>query len=131
MLKPLLMKTFGGLNLAYYLRNFVFGAVICGFFIFMEYHTTQSIKEHSFNYGATLYFIVCTFLYPYSRFVYESIINFIVGDNLFLLNALVLLIAKLFTMILCWGFAVFIAPIGLTYLYYYHTKNEKNLEIDN
>lgn len=28
-------------------------------------------------------------------------------------------------MILCYSFAIFIAPIGLIYLYVYHTKQEK------
>lgn len=29
------------------------------------------------------------------------------------------------TMLLCWAFAIFIAPIGLAYLYYHHSKAER------
>jgi hypothetical protein len=32
---------------------------------------------------------------------------------------------KIFTMVICWACAIFIAPIGLAYLYYHHTKAEK------
>ncbi len=70
--------------------------------------------------------VVSTLLYPYSRFVYEEIMNFIFGGNIFFVNAIFSLTVKFITMYLCWGFAVFIAPIGLCYLYFYHTKNETN-----
>lgn len=63
-----------------------------------------------------------TFLYPYSRFVYESIVSFIMGNNVFFVNAIFMVVVKIFTMLLCWSFAIFIAPIGLAYLYYHHSK---------
>lgn len=69
--------------------------------------------------------IISQFLYPYARFVYESIIDYILGNNVFFANTILVLIVKLFTMIFCYSFAIFIAPIGLIYLYFYHTKQEK------
>ena len=68
--------------------------------------------------------LINTVLYPYSRFVYESVVGFIMGNNIFITNAVMLLAAKLFTMALCWGAAIFIAPVGLAYLYYQHSKKE-------
>lgn len=47
------------------------------------------------------------------------------GQNVFFINAIIMLVAKFITMVLCWLFAIFIAPIGLAYLYYYHTKETK------
>ncbi|MNG09819.1 hypothetical protein D3C84_932550 [compost metagenome] len=44
------------------------------------------------------------------------------GDNLFFVNALVMLMVKLFTMFLCWAFAIFVAPVGLLYLYFHHRR---------
>lgn len=76
-------------------------------------------------YGLWALAIVCALLYPYSRFVYESIVGFVMGENVFFINAIFMLIVKYFTMALCWAFSIFIAPIGLAYLYFYHTKNEK------
>lgn len=63
-----------------------------------------------------------TLLYPYSRFVYEGIIGFIMGNNRFFGNALIVLITKFITMALCYSFAIIIAPFGLGYLYYHHGK---------
>jgi hypothetical protein len=74
-----------------------------------------------FNY---VIFIANTFLYPYSRFVYESIVGFIFGENVFFVNVLFLFTAKFITMLIYWSFAAFIAPLGLLYLYFYHTKNK-------
>ncbi len=71
-----------------------------------------------------LFFIVLnTLLYPYYRFVYERIVGFILGENVFLVNAIFMLIVKLFTMMICWMFAVFVAPVGLAYLYYQNSKS--------
>ena len=71
-----------------------------------------------------LVFVANALIYPYSRFVYESIVDFIFGNNVFFVNALFLLATKIITMLICFGFAIFIAPIGLIYLYYYHSKNK-------
>jgi hypothetical protein len=72
---------------------------------------------------AFLFFaILSTLLYPYSRFAYETIINFIVGNNIFISNAIVFLGWKIFTMIMCWACAIFIAPIGLLFIYFYQRK---------
>ncbi len=70
--------------------------------------------------------VICTLLYPYSRFVYESIVGYIMGENIFFLNAFIMMFFKLITMMLCWCFSVFIAPVGMLYLYFYHTKRERD-----
>lgn len=72
--------------------------------------------------GMLFFTIASTLLYPYSRFVYESIIGFVMGENVFFVNAILMLITKFFTMTMCWVFAIFVAPIGFAYLYYHHSK---------
>ena len=67
--------------------------------------------------------VLNAFIYPYARFVYESIVGFILGDNVFFVNVILLMVVKFATMLLCYAFAIFIASIGLIYLYFYHTKN--------
>ena len=70
-------------------------------------------------------FVINTLLYPYSRFVYETVMGFLMGDNVFFGSAFVMMGVKFFTMLLCWMFAIFIAPVGFLYLYFHHTKQEK------
>ncbi|MDR0781872.1 MAG: hypothetical protein LBF16_14495 [Pseudomonadales bacterium] len=115
---PIIRKTLGGLSLQYYLRQFMFGLVMAALLYFL---TTQGGRP----FELWFFTLTSTLLYPYSRFVYESIVGFVMGENVFFVNALLMLITKIFTMFLCWGFAWFIAPIGLVYLYYHHTKAEQ------
>jgi len=114
---PIIEKTLGGLSKAYYFRHFFFGLILAALFIAMAMQIPSGIPL-----GLAVFFAVNALLYPYSRFVYESIVNFIVGNNLFILPAVMMLVAKLITMMLCFMFAIFIAPIGLAYLYCHHTK---------
>jgi len=114
---PIIEKTFGGLSKPYYFRHFAFGLIFVALFIFMSLQSPSGMPLH-----LAVILAVNAFLYPYSRFVYESIVGFIVGDNLFVFPVVVMLIAKLITMGFCFAFAIFIAPIGLAYLYYHHTK---------
>lgn len=113
----IVQKTLFGLSKEYYFRQFIFGLIVPAFIIFMASHGKNSIPIAMY-----LLFAINTALYPYSRFVYESIVDFIMGNNVFFVNAIFMLIVKIFTMVLCWSFAVFISPIGLLYLYYYHSK---------
>ncbi len=111
---PAFQKTFGGLSREYYTRQMFFAAIMAGLLIWMSFARG--------NPGAIIWIVICAFLYPYSRFVYESCVHFVVGDNFFIFPAPVLLIAKMLTMGMCFSFAPIVAPIGLLYLYYYHGK---------
>jgi len=114
---PVIVKTFGGLPTSYYLRQFVFGLA---FPIFIYLMTSQG--GHPIHPLVMVMMVLNTLLYPYSRFVYEGVIGFIVGENVFIVHPLLMLGTKLATMLFCWMCAVFVAPIGLAYLYYHHSK---------
>lgn len=116
---PVIAKTLGGLSLNYYLRQFVFGLIFPALFLLMQSQTTQPTSI-----GMIVFLLISSLLYPYSRFVYESIIGYIIGQNVFFINAIVMLFTKLITMLLCWACAIFIAPVGLMYLYFYHSKQQ-------
>lgn len=116
-LKNIFNKTFGGLSIKYYARQLFFGALFPTIFIYIALSGNKPIQL-----DFILLLIINTLLYPYSRFVYESIIEFIVGNNVFFANAILVIMVKIFTIALCWSFAILIAPIGLAYLYYHHSK---------
>ena len=117
---PVIQKTFGGLTPSYYFRQLAFGSLFLALNLWMmaRYGHGQTTKMVV----SSIFFIVTTALYPYSRFVYESIVGFIVGRNTFFVNVFFMMFVKLMTMALCWAGAIFIAPIGLAYLYYHHSK---------
>lgn len=117
---PIIEKTLGGLSSQYYFRHFFFGLIITVLFAYISINSPSPTPI-----GVWLFIVFSTFLYPYSRFVYESIVGFIMGNNVFFVNAIAMLITKLITMVMCWAFSLFIAPIGFAYLYYYHSKAER------
>lgn len=120
-------KTFGGLNKSYYLRHlffgFIFYALIGGLIL-----QASGGGVDSKLITAALTLTVLLLLYPYSRFVYESVVDFIVGDHVFYANPLLVLGVKFMTMGLCFAFSWAIAPIGLIFLYFYHSRQEKLMQ---
>ncbi|WP_110949507.1 hypothetical protein [Pseudomonas bohemica] len=110
-------KTFGALSGPVYLRHFLFGAVIAALLI-----TVSLSGKHAANYGFIAFAVINTVLYPYARFVYESVVSYIVGNNQFYFNAVTFVIAKYLTIVICWAFAIFVAPIGLIYLFVRNSK---------
>lgn len=121
-MKEIINKTFGGLSKAYYFRQLLFGSIFAALMIFIMF------QAETIDYGVAtiilIVFLLNTLLYPYSRFVYESIVDFILGNNTFFINSMFFLVIKIFTMLICWYFAIFIAPIGLIYLYWHHSKTQ-------
>ncbi|MDR2212258.1 MAG: hypothetical protein LBE21_01335 [Pseudomonadales bacterium] len=115
-------KTLGGLSPRYYLRQFAFGLMLSALLIYLLRRGPEPLSL-----DLSIYALIGmnTLLYPYARYVYDSIVKFILGNNVLFLNAVVMLIAKFFTMLLCWFFAIFIAPLGLVYLYLHHGRREE------
>lgn len=111
-LHPAFRQSFGGLTKAYYFRQFFFGAAMAAIIFELASKSPQGIR-----FGMAAFLIFNTLLYPYSRFVYKSTVEFITGRNVFFVNAIMMLIVKFMTMMLCFFLAIFIAPVGLAYLY--------------
>lgn len=104
---------FGSMKTGYYVRHLVFGAIIGALFISAKLSAPTGVP-----YGEICLALISTVLYPYARFVYESVVGFIMGNNVFFVNALLMLVVKAVSMLMCWFLAIFIAPLGLAYLYW-------------
>ncbi len=113
------LSLFKGLTKEYYFRQLFFGFLIFGVFLYLIINS-QTEKQTTF---IIIYMFINTLLYPYARFAYERVVGFILGNNIFFVNAIFMLIAKAITMVICWAFALYIAPIGLLLIYLYQ-KNK-------
>lgn len=114
-MNSIIQKTFGGVTRAFYWRQFIFGLI---FFMAIVF-------ANKLPFWVILFSLVCLFLYPYSRFVYHSITDFLLGNNTIFVPFIILFPVKLLTMTLCYVWAPFIAPIGLVYLYFHHSRQNK------
>jgi hypothetical protein len=121
-----LRKTFGGLTRQYYFRQLFFGSLFFfGFFLFFSSMPNPTGKSVSTaKYFMYVLLGINTLLYPYARFVYESVMGFIMGNNVVVTGLGFMMVVKYLTMGFCWAAAIFIAPIGLIYLYFHHSKSE-------
>ena len=118
---PFIAKTFGGLSKEYYFRQFLFGLLFFAFFTFLVFKAPNGPAIQPL-----IFFVVNLILYPYSRFVYESLVGFVMGRNIFIIPIFLMLFVKMITMMICFMFAVFIAPFGLAYLYFRHSRQAGN-----
>jgi len=116
---PAIRKSFGGLSRPYFIRQFLFGLIFPALLLIA---VNQNDGMGPTPFGTYGLIVVNTLLYPYSRFVYESVVGYILGSNVFFVSAPFMLFVKLMTMTLCWSFAIVIAPIGLLYLYFHHSR---------
>ena len=119
-MNKIMKKILGGLSVSDYLKHLFFGIIMAIFFICMFYNLGRA------SFLVVLVFAVNALIYPYSRLLYESIADFIFRDNVFFVNPLFLLVTKIITMLMCFGFAIFITlSAGLMYIYlYYQNKNK-------
>ncbi|MDE1311644.1 hypothetical protein [Vibrio aestuarianus] len=77
-MKEFLRCTFGGLKTSYLIRQYIFGVLIAAF-----YFNAATSNGQVLSLGTMAMFAINTLLYPYSRFVYESIVEFVLGENTF------------------------------------------------
>jgi hypothetical protein len=113
-----MINLFKGLTREYYLRQLFFGFLMFGFYMFMS--TQGDIQK--IHYGKVAFMLFSTFIYPYSRFAYEQAIDFVMGDTVLFSNIILFMGIKIFTMFICWAFAIFIAPVGLLFIYLHQRK---------
>lgn len=86
-----LKKTFGGLTRAFYWRQFFFGLFFYGLCLYLLSLGKQPFWD---KVGIVAVFTLMQFLYPYARFVYHSITDFLLGNNVYFLNAFFLLLLR-------------------------------------
>lgn len=119
-MNKMIAMAFGGLNKPYYMRQLVFG-IILGLV-----YAAGKWRTDSLDLVELLVAIISTLLYPYSRFVYESVVGFFLGRNVLVTSGLIMMLLKVWIMIACWFLAIFIAPVGLAYLYWHHSRAQAN-----
>ena len=124
-----IFRSFGGLGSAVYLRHFVYSLLLIYLpQLYMELvrHPNESPTWQDKLIPFIFFVTVCQCLYPYSRFVYESITNairnFFSGesdDYIFIFPAIFLFIPLLWkyvTMAFCFALSHILAPFGLIWL---------------
>lgn len=124
-LKEGVKLAFGGLSSAYYTRQAIIGlglAVVLMWLTMPKHHPSMA------HVGFIVNMLVNAALYPYARFVYEQVVDFVLGGEELFANSLLGSLVKLIMMLMCFMLATLLAPLGLLYLYYIQTQDDENIE---
>lgn len=129
LVKDTLRKTVGGLSREYYWRHFLtaLAYIVLPVLAVIYLYDMREVELSPQPYMIVVLVLAVFMLlvYPYSRFVYDRLVSFIMGDSVFLVNPLLLFFWRFFVFIICMKFSFVLAPAGMIYLYYYHTKQER------
>jgi hypothetical protein len=112
---PVIAKTFGGLPSQAYIRHLLLCLPFPSLMLVWSSRAPAGVPA-----AFVLYLIASTLLYPYSRFTYTTVVDFVVGSNEFSVSIFLALFFKTMTMGLCWALAIAFAPMGLLFLYLRH-----------
>lgn len=107
-------RIFGAINPRFLARSYLLGAAI---FALVTWLSLQADGDLGRALPAILLGVVSTLLFPFAKLVWNSARDFIMGDNLVVMNALVVFAAKFAVNLVLWMFAVLVAPIGVIYLW--------------
>lgn len=110
---PFLRRIFGSVDRAYLIRAYIISFAIFAFCAAIFSRDTH--QTHPFEW---VFFIVNTILFPFSKLVWDEIMALLLGRNMFFLPAIFLMLAKLMINIFLWGGAIFVAPLGILWLWY-------------
>lgn len=102
-------RTVGSLDRTYLVRGWLIGAVFSGFLL-------SAAGAYPFS---VVLAVVNALLMPFSKFVWDSSKEFLLGDNAFFTWGVLMLIGLILKVIVnavLWAFAVLIAPLGILFL---------------
>ena len=107
-----------GLRKEYLIRQYFFGLGMAAVAVWFVLTFNKNSEHLLLIFG---FFVLNTLLYPYARYAYEMILEWILGRNVFLFEAWFFVLGKAILMFLCWWFAIFLAPVGF-FLIWMHQK---------
>ncbi|OQK43462.1 hypothetical protein CRN46_22085 [Vibrio vulnificus] len=112
-MKQAVLSAFRGLDKSYLVKQYFIGILVCVIYAFIVRKYGQGLGLYSL-----VAFSVNTLLYPYSRFLFESLVKFIFGNTRFDKGSGMLVMLKLLSIVFCWSSALFVAPFGLLYIHF-------------
>ncbi|HHF2906887.1 TPA: hypothetical protein ACPJZ5_004752 [Vibrio diabolicus] len=118
-MKKAILNAFSGLDKSYLTKQYIIGILVCVVYVFIVRKYGQGLGLYTL-----LSFAINTLLYPYSRYLFESLIKFLFGNTRFDKSSGVLMVLKLLSVVFCWSTALFIAPFGLLYIHFRGSRGQ-------
>ena len=113
-------RLFGGIDRTFLVRSYLIAAAFSAVYLYMYYgsETDSSVGGIRVNAPLISFLIVNSLLFPFSKLLYNELRGFVFGDSLFIMPVIVLYPAKLIINTALFAFSMFLAPIGLLYVWW-------------
>ncbi|BCH67931.1 MULTISPECIES: hypothetical protein [Rhizobium/Agrobacterium group] len=121
-----LQRIFSGVRPIYLIRSYLISLF---FFGLMLSTVLNAETKTSTPIGTIVFSTSSAVLFPFAKLVWDELRDLAFGNNIIFMNAVFLLILKLFVNVLLWGGAVFIAPIGILYLWFRTRQSQDTVEL--
>jgi len=116
----------GGVQPSYLVRAYLIGIV---FFALTAGLTFKAGTRNGIPLGFVAFAALNTLLFPFAKLVWDELRNLVFGNNVIFVNALLLFAFKWIVNGLLWALAIFVAPVGILYLWF-RTRHPKALGED-
>lgn len=115
-----------GLLPSYYWRHFILIAWIPALIYYLLIAANKDVSIPDVLPNIIIY-AISWILYPFARFAYEAVVEFIMGHSVILFqNVIGMLICKMFMSLIIYCFAILIAPKGFIILFFMNKKAYNN-----
>lgn len=116
-------RTVRSLSPRYAIRSYVIAFALFAFFVWMRAQPDPNVPGatgglEAADYGTLAVLFVGSLLFPFTKLVWDELRDLALGENFVLINAVVMLIAKIFINFMLWFLSIFVAPLGLLYLWW-------------
>ena len=116
-------RTVGSLSPQYAIRSYVIAFALFAFFAWMRAQPDPNVPGatgglEASDYPTLVVLFVGSLLFPFTKLVWDELRDLALGENFVLINAVVMLIAKIFINFMLWFVSIFVAPLGLLYLWW-------------
>ena len=112
-----LKRIFGALQPTYLIRAYVISAVFMAMMVWLVLYPAKGEPLTIDRIAPLVIFGIGALLFPFSKLVWDEIKRVMMGGNVFFLPIIFLLPLKLLVNYMLWGFSIFIAPLGIAYLW--------------
>jgi hypothetical protein len=109
-------RIFRTMDTAYLIRAYLIAAVFLGIIIVFAFNAASPDKPMPAS--VLVYTVICALLFPFAKLVWDEIAGLVFGKNVIFMNAILLLVLKVFVNMMLFCFAIFIAPLGILYLWF-------------
>ena len=103
----------------YLVRAYLFSVAMLSYYIWIL--TTNTTLSNFEMVALMLYAVICTIIFPFSKLVWDEIKQTILGNNTIfsvgIWAVFINFIVKVLINALLWFFAIFVAPLGILYLW--------------